>query len=165
MIIGFTTRFRTASEGQVSGVDIFQLEINVTSVRTAEVEHPMVFRLQKSVTNATIDTHIASSPVFDATFGHRQNLNDSIEEFRELKPGFLTVQPPLLANIRNDFYPEDKECFTIRIFPVDVPGRRELFMCNEDVVGADNYFCEHTICIENDDSESLANVYIIAIYH
>ena len=158
MIIGFTTRFRTASEGQVSGVDIFQLEINVTSVRTAEVEHPMVFRLQKSVTNATIDTHIASSPVFDATFGHRQNLNDPIEEHRELEPGLLTVQPPLLTNIRNDFIPEEKECYTLRIFPIDVPGRRELFTCNEDEVGADNYFCEHTICIEDADGEFFANV-------
>ena len=159
MIIGFTTRFRTASEGQVSGVDIFQLEINVTSVRTAEVEHPMVFRLQKSVTNATIDTHNrAFSSHFDAIFGLRANPDDPIEETRELEPGLLTVQPPLLTNIRNDFIPEGKDCYTIRIFPIDVPGRRDLFTCNEDEVGADNYFCEHTICIEDDDSEFFANV-------
>ena len=44
---------------------------------------------------------------------------------------------------------------SIRIFPVDIPGRRELFTCNEDVVGADNYFCEHTICIEDADGRFL----------
>ena len=35
--------------------------------------------------------------------------------------------------------------------PVDVPGRRELFTCNEDDSGAINYFCQTEICIEDDD--------------
>ena len=26
-------------------------------------------------------------------------------------------------------------------------------MCNEDSAGADNYFCQHTICITDDDGE------------
>ena len=57
------------------------------------------------------------------------------------------------ALIRNDIIPEEIECYTIRIFPVDVPGRCELFTCNEDNAGADSYFCEHTICIEDDDGK------------
>ena len=158
MIIGFTTRVRTVSEGQVPGVDLFQLEIHVTSLRTAERNHPMVFRLQESSTTATVDTLLPSSSVYDATFGLRANPDDPIEESRDLEPGSLTVIP-LLTAIRNDLVPENKECFTIRIFPVDVPGRRELFTCNEDGVGADNYFCEHTICIEDDDGEFFANGY------
>ena len=74
----------------------------------------------------------------------------------------LTVQP-MGTFIRNDFNPEGIECYTLRIFPVGVPGRRELFTCNEfeDGVGADNCFCEHTICIEDDDGEFFANVYSI----
>ena len=155
MIIGFTERIRTVSEGQVRGVDLFQLQINVTSARTAEREHPMVFRLQESVTNATIETYTSSRPVFDATFGRRENSDDPIETTRDLDPGSLTLGPTLLTTIRNDLVPEDTECFTIRIFPVDVPGRRELFECNEDSDDADNYFCEHTICIEDDDGEGL----------
>ena len=55
------------------------------------------------------------------------------------------------CNIRNDFEPEDEECFSIRIIPVHILGRFELFSCNEDDSDASNYFCETTICIEDDD--------------
>ena len=73
--------------------------------------------------------------------------------------------PPLTAFIRDDLRPENEECFTIRILPVDVLGRRELFSCNDDDSGADNYFCEHTICIEDDDGrfailDNIANCYL-----
>ena len=139
-------------------MDLFSLQINAASLRTAEREHPMEFRLQEFSTNATIETLIASSFVFDATFGLRENPDDPIEEARDLDPGSRTVQP-LVTAIRNDLMPEDTECYTIRIFPVDVPGRRELFTCNEDGAGAVNYFCEHTICIEDEDGELFANVY------
>ena len=159
MLIGFTERIRTVSEGEAPGVELFEVEINAASLRTAEREHPMVFILQESSTNATVETLLPSSSYYDATFGLRANPDDPIEETRDLEPGLLTVGPPLLTAIRNDLTPEDKECYTIRIFPVDVPGRRELFTCNEDGAGADNYFCEHTICIEDEDSESFANVY------
>ena len=67
--------------------------------------HPTRFRLLESGTNATIDTLLPFSTVFDATFGDRVNPNDPIEESRDLEPGFLTVQPPLLTNIRNDIIP------------------------------------------------------------
>ncbi|CAI8051644.1 hypothetical protein GBAR_LOCUS28279, partial [Geodia barretti] len=99
----------------------------------------MVFRLQESITNATIDTLSPSSSDYDATFGLRHRPNGPIVETRDLVPGLLTVLP-LISAIRRDFVPEEEECFTIRIFPVDVPGRRELFTCNEDGAGADNYF-------------------------
>ena len=152
MIIGFTKRIKTVSEGEVPGVDLFEVEVNVASLRTAEREHPMVFRLKESSTNATIETFGASSPVFDATFGLRVSPDGPIQESRDLIPGLLTVIP-LITAIRNDFVPEDRECFSLRIFPVDVAGRREQFECNEDGIGADNYFCEHTICIEDDDGQ------------
>ena len=151
MIIGFTERIRTVSEGEVPGVDSFLLQINVASLWTSEREYGMIFRLQESSTNATIETPSASSPVFDAIFGLRQNPDDPIEESRDLAPGLLTVQP-LETVIRNDIIPEDLECFTIRIFPVDVLCHCHYLECNED---GDNYFCAHTICIEDDDGESL----------
>ena len=154
MIIGFTQRIRTVSEGQVPGMDMFQLEINVESVRTAEKEHPMLFRLQETSTNATVETLTPASPLFDATFGLRENPDDPIEETRDLDQGTRTVLP-LLTTIRNDLIPEKLECYTIRIFSRDVPGRQALFECNDDTEMADNYFCVHTICIEDDDGESL----------
>jgi hypothetical protein len=151
MIIGFTQRIRTVCEDQVPGVDLFQLAINVETVRTAERGHPMAFRLLETITNATVETLIAASHVFDATFGLRENPDGPIEETRDLDPGTRTVVPLLLTAIRNDLIPEELECYTIRIFPVDVLGRRKLFECNEDDDMANNYFCEHTICIQDDD--------------
>ena len=59
--------------------------------------------------------------------------------------------PPLITYIRDDRRPEDEDCFTLRVLPVDVPGRCELFTCNEDDSGAINYFCQTEICIEDDD--------------
>ena len=151
MIIGFTERIQTVCENQVPGVDLFQLEINVSSVRTAEREHLMEFRVQEASTNATVETLTAASPVFDATFGLRANPDDPMEETRVLDPGTRTVEPLLLTAIRNDLIPEELECYAIRILPVDVLGRRELFGCYEDADMANNYFCEHTICIQDDD--------------
>ena len=149
MIIGFTERIRTIHEYDAAeGFDLFQLVINVSSVRTSEREHPMLFRLLEASSNATVEPLIAESNIFDANFGVRANPDDPLEETRDLPPGERTRL--LLTTIRNDLVPEDLECYSIGIFPVDVPGRRELFTCNEDSVMADNYFCEHTICIIDD---------------
>ena len=156
MVIGFTQRIRTVSEGQEGAVDLFQLQINVSSLRSAERVHPMVFRILESRTNATVETLTPSSIIYDATFGNRDNPDDPIEFSWDLNPGERTVSQ-LLTAIRNDFIPEERKCFTIGIFPVDIPGRRELFTCNEDIAGADSYFCEHTICIEDDDGRCFIN--------
>ena len=153
MLIGFTQRIRTVSEGQEGAVDLFQLQIIISSLRSVEREHRMDICLLESSTNATVETYISASNMFDATFGRRGNLDDPITQSRDLSPGERTISSPLLTYIRNDFVPEEIECYTIRIFPVDVPGRRELFTCNEDDAGADSYFCEHTICIEDDDDK------------
>ena len=159
MIIGFTQRIRTVSEGREGAVDLFQLQIFVSSLRSAERVHPMVFRILESRTNATAETLIPTSIIYDATFGRRDTPDDPIEDLWDLQPGERTFSQPLIA-IRNDFIPEEKECFAIGIFPIDVNGRRELFTCNEDSAGADSYFCEHTICIEDDDGKSIFYFYV-----
>ena len=113
----------------------------------------MDFHLLESRTNATVESFLSASNMFDARFGIRAHLDGPIRESRDLLPGERTISTPLLTVIRNDLIPEEIECYTIRIFPIDVPGRRELFTCNEDNAGADSYFCEHTICIEDDDGK------------
>ena len=152
MIIGFTERAQTVSEGAVPGVDIFPLQLNVASVRSAEREHPMAFRLQESSTTL-LETFIVTSNTSDAMFGNRESPDDPIEDLRILYAGERTVFPPLLTTITNDMIPENEECYTIRVFPVDVPGHRELFTCNEDDADTDSYFCAHTVCIEDDDGK------------
>ena len=97
MLIGFTERIRTVSEGQKGAVDLFQLWINVSSLRSAEREHPMDFRLLESSTNATVETFTPASIIYDATFGVRVNLNDPIRESRDLLPGERTISYPLLT--------------------------------------------------------------------
>ena len=152
MIIGFTTRTVYVSENDAEpGFEVWLLPIEVATVRTAEREHPMNFRLQVSSSSATVESIGAVvDPLYDATFGSRDSIDDPIEVFFVLEALQDTISP-LTTFIRDDRRPENEECFTIRILPVDVPGRRYLFTCNEDDSGATNYFCQAEICIENDD--------------
>ena len=156
MIIGFTERMRTISEAEDPTMELFQIRIALATLRTAEREHAMTIRVQESSSTAIVEPLLSQTdPDFDAIFGNRDNPGQPIREAVVVQAEQSTI-PSLISFIRNDFVPEDDECFTIRIFPDDVPGRRELFMCNEDSAGADNYFCQHTICIIDDDGEPSA---------
>ena len=150
MMIGFTERRRTVSEGgALSGYDIFPLPIPLATLRTAEREHPMFICLFSS---SAIVEPIGGvvNQFYDATFGTRDSIGDPIGHFFVLDALDDTI-PSDTTFIRDDVRPEDEECFTIRVIPVDVSGRRELFTCNEDDSGAINYFCQTEICIEDDD--------------
>ena len=150
MMIGFSQRIQTVSEGLVPGVDLFQHQIDVSAIRISEREHPMMFRLLESSSNATVEPFTTQATnFFDALFGRRLQPGDPLEDHYDFLPGMNMLR--LLLYIRNDLVLEGDECFTIRLFPVDVAGHHELFSCDEDDVRADNYFCEHTICIEDDD--------------
>ena len=153
MIIGFTQRTQRVSESMAQLGDVFfPLPIHVATLRTAEREYPMYFRVQGASSSAIVEPIGAVvDPLYDATFGTRDTIRDPIKVFFVLEALQDTI-PPRTAFIRNDFRPEDQECFTICIFPGDVPDGRHYFLdCNGDDYGADNYFCEHTICIEDDD--------------
>ena len=152
MIIGFTTRTVCVPENNTEpGFDLWLLPIEVATVRTAEREHPMYFRVQEASSSAIVEPiRVVVEPLYDAVFGSRHNIGDPIEVFFILDVLEDTI-PPLTTFIRDDRRPENEECFTIRILPVDVSGRRELFSCNEDDSGADNYFCLTEICIQDDD--------------
>ena len=151
MIIGFTSRTVYVPENNVElGFDVWLLTIEVATVRT---EHPMILRVQGASSSAIVEPiGDVVNQLYDATFGTRNNTGDPIEEFFILEALEDTIDNRI-AFIRDDRIPEDRECFTIRIFIVDVPGRRELFTCNEDDSGADNYFCQTEICIEDDDGK------------
>ena len=78
MIIGFTERRRTVSEGDaLSGLDIFQLPIPLATLRTAEREHPMYIRPFGS--SAIVEPlEGVVNHFYDATFGSRDNIGDPI---------------------------------------------------------------------------------------
>ena len=155
MVIGFTQRTLTVCENEtLPGEDFFRIKIGVATLRTAEREHPMVFRLQSGGTAIVEPGNIQGNPRLDVIFGTRYPFDDDApiqEEFYLER--LVAIIPSLSADIRNDMRSEEEECFTIRIFPVDIPGRRELFDCNEDEDGATNFFCETTICIEDKDGK------------
>ena len=153
MVIGFTERMQTVSEGLFPGVDEFSLEINVATLRVSEREHIMLYRVLSSGTATVVSFAFFDNLDFDARFGGVQA--DPIEQEDRLLPGRNSTGP-LQTAIRNDFIPEDEECYSIQISPIDIPGLRELFMC--DFVDTSStppisFFCEHTICIANDDGK------------
>ena len=153
MVIGFTERRWTVSENQVPGEDEFQIPINVSNFRVSETEHWMLYRVLSSGTADVVSFEFTVNLDFDARFGSIQA--DPIEQRDQLPPGNDSMNP-LQTAIRNDFVPEDEECYSIQIYPIDIPGLRELFMC--DFVDTSStppmsFFCEHTICIEDDDGK------------
>ena len=155
MVIGFTQRVRSVSESDVTeGEDLLPIDINVATQRLAERKHPMVFRFQSGGTAIVEPINDIQNELFDVLFGIRLEPDAPIREEFNLERLAATI-PSLPAQIREDFRPEEEECFTIRIFPIDVPGRRQLFDCNEDDTSAINFFCKTTICILDNDGISL----------
>ena len=151
MIIGFSQRVRTVCEcDTLKGEDLFSIDIDVATQRLAEREHPMAFHLQSGGTAIVEPGNDVQNTLFDAFVGIRLQPDTPIQQEFDLEHLKTTI-PSLSVPIRDDLRPEGKECSTIRIFPVDVPGRHELFDCNEDEDADTNYFCETTICIADDD--------------
>ena len=150
MVIGFTERRRTVSEGLVTETFEFPLFIDVATLRVSEREHRVLHRVYSSGTATVVSLDFRDNLDYDARFGNVQA--DPIEQEDRLLPGRDSL--PLQRAIRNDFVLEDEECYSIRLSPIDIPGLRELFIC--DFVDTSStppmsFFCEHTICIEDDD--------------
>ena len=153
MVIGFTERRQTVSEGEVPGADSFSIVIDVAPSRVSEREHQMLYHLLSTGTT-TVVSFVYLGSNFDARFGAYEA--DPIEQRDVLDPGEPTIRP-LITEIRNDFIHEDEECYSIRISPLDIPGLRELFMCNlmDTSDPTENLFFEHMICIEDDDGKHM----------
>ena len=153
MVIGFTQRIRTVSENS----DNFTINIDIATLSFSEREQKMIFRLESGGTAIVEPFNNDTNPLLDALFGSRFDPDDPLEESFSLEPPEDSI-PPLRVSIIADLRAEAEECFTIRLIPVDVPGRRELFSCNEDGSGENNYFCETTVCIEDFDGRFAGNM-------
>ena len=139
------------SEGLFPDSDEFPLQIDVATLRVSEREHRMLYRVLSSSTATVVSFEFRDNLDYDARFGAVQA--DPIVQRDQLLPGrdFIT---PLPTAIRNDFVLEDEECYSIRLSPIDTPGLRELFICDfvdTSSTSPMSFFCEHTICIEDDD--------------
>ena len=100
MVIGFTERRQTVSEGHVPGVEEFPLEIDVATLRVSEREHRMLYRVLSSSTARVVSFEFWDNLYFDARFGVVQA--DPIEQEYQLLPGRNSTGP-LRTAIRNDF--------------------------------------------------------------
>ena len=153
MVIGFTEERQYVSENQVPGVDEFLVYIDLATLRVSEREHRMLFRLLASGAAYVVSFASFSATDFDARYGGVEG--DPIEEMDFLDPGEDMIRPRRIA-IVNDFIIENEECFTIQISPINIPGIRELFICDFVDISTSpptNYYCEHTICIEDNDGK------------
>ena len=134
-------------EGAVLGTETFRLSINVATERQSEREHEMIFTHLGGTATVVSFAYLTSD--YDARFSSEEI--DPLKIHYNLLPLESTVRP-LSIEIRNDFIAEDQECFTIGISPSFSEGARDLFRCNPDT--ASNFFCKHTICINDDDGKS-----------
>ena len=153
MVIGFTEETQCIPEDLIPGVDSFPVSINLATLRVSERVYGMFFRLLAYGAATVVSFASFFATDFDARFGGQKG--DPIEEMDFLDPGEDTVRPQRTLII-NDFIPEIEECFTIQISPIDVPGSKELYMCDfvdMSTTPPTNYFCEHTICIKDDDGK------------
>ena len=140
----------TVSEGAGLPEDIFDISIGVDTLRVSENDILIAFILQDDRSTAAVSTYSTISPQSDALFGSRNEPDYPIEEYYELsnEPQI----PPRIVTIVDDLRIELIECFIIRINFVHFGQREPLAICNE--VGT-SFFCEHTVCIEDDDGKTL----------
>ena len=154
MIIGFAQRRQNVPENASRLMDQFPVSINISVPMISERIHKIMFHYHESISTARVGTLTQQGDLeYDAFFGTRQNTkHDSIVDILTLKLGNDTI-PSLRTLVQNDNHPEDLECYTINIITIDVEGVRELFTCNEDDSNSTDFFCDHTICIDDDDGQ------------
>ena len=152
MIIGFRTDMTIRSE------TLAEFSIDVHSMITSEVEYTIGFRHIRVGAVATVETSDILDPIFDedfdATFGDRSNPNnplDFLETTRVLQVGRLEPVRPLRTTIISDVRPEGNESYTINILTTDMNGESVNFMCNENANNPDDFFCDHTVYILDND--------------
>ena len=139
-----------------------EFDIEVHAKITSEVEYTIGFRhiRREAINIATVETLNFIDPVFDtdfdARFGERPNPNnedDPLEITRILQVGRLEPLRSLVTTIFPDVRPEGNESYTINIFVIDTEtgGGRVNYECNENEDNPDDFFCDHTVYIIDDD--------------
>ena len=136
--------------------------IEVHSNRVSEVEYTIGFRhIRREADDiATVETDDFVDPIFDldfdARFGDRPDPNsegDPLETTRILQVNRLKPLRPLRTTIFPDVRPERNETYVINIFVIDTVtgGGRVNYECIENADNPDDFFCDHTVFILEDD--------------
>ena len=147
MIVGFTERSRTVSESLA--VSSYHVEIEVASPGVSERFHGITIQHNEQLSTAVVESMFGGNTFSDARFGARDRSHDQLEDQVVLYPG-ETIRR-VSASIVEDFRIEPEECFTLQLYFYETPGARApLVTCNAGN-SSTNFFCEHTVCIEDDD--------------
>ena len=137
-----------------------EFSIEIHSRITSEVEYTIGFRHIRQGAVATVETSDIFDPIFDtdfdATFGDRpnpENAGDPLETTRILQVGKLEPVRPLRTTIFPDVRPEGNETYIISVFVIDTEtgGGRVNYDCNDNANNPDDFFCDHTVLIVDDD--------------
>ena len=145
MIIGFRTKITILNE--ILG----RFPIEVHSKIRSEVEYTIDFSYREL--NATVvSEEETGAPNHDARFGRRQAITEDLVTDIILQVNRNTPQNPVRTLIVHDVIPEGTECYIIKIdIGVTDPGEgRDNFQCN-DASDAEDFFCDNTVCILDDD--------------
>ena len=143
--IGFSQRSQTLSEAGEGLGDIVRIQIGVHADRIVGRDYNLLITVQNA--NATVQaTTSFDAFVTDVEFG--AEYGDKIQELRILYANKIEFQT--FFSIVNNFVPEEDECFTLRISPEQ---DTDTFNCSEDIDNARDYYCQHTVCIEDDDRD------------
>ena len=152
--IGFSQRKQTVSEAIIFTEDFVLRErlpliLDVHADMEADRDYTLRFRHIPNVDSSSAATVASFFTPFcsghDATFG----ADDRIEEIHIIPSGHIFPQSRVFVFIVNDFLPEEEECLTFDISPESIG---ETFTCKDDEDNPTDYFCLHTICIEDDDN-------------
>ena len=166
MVIGFRQRYMTVCECDANGADRFVIPIGVNSKITSEQEYTVQFRVLRTITpgsqRASVGPDTSNIIDFDVIFGNEEN--NVIRSLRTLRAGNKQFSESFTALITNDFVSEEFECFTMRIGTTDTGGIRRVFNCTSDSDPGDDFFCQTTICIVDDDGKDpLTNFHLVQI--
>ena len=150
MIIGFAQRIQTVLEVdapyRAAG---FDTTLYVHSLRSSDVDFDIKFRYQESSSTANVKGYNQLIPHFDAQFGHWDSADDTIVYTSSLPSGSFELKKEPDVFITNDNIVESQECFTISIMIPDIKEYRAFYTCNRDECNPSDFFCLHTICIED----------------
>ena len=135
------------SEGEAQPEELISITVHVSTNKISELNYNVYFRYQDVISSAIVEPLSSNDVEYDALFGEQLDSNEPIQELQEIRPGQNSTSIELM--IFNDLIPEEEECFTLQIQAID-PSLMSPPKCNEN---GDSFFCEHTICIIDDDGK------------
>ena len=166
VVIGFSERYQRVREGEdiSPGHDCHLTLINVTHSTASQRQPTILLHFEGMSSTATVMEYSQSTDgQYDAIFIKAvgdpgvANTSGIIDRLTFVLGPAELMRPVLAVCIRDDVITENRECLTVSISPEETSSDDELFTCNESET-ASNLFCEHTVCIEDNDG-----IYIVII--